>query len=204
MIVHSRSVESNPATDREKGGMGVRRNVCGVMTFEAAIDLSITDNTAYTVLVALKRLGYDALHAVERSEIYRLTLAGDMPQDDVARALLRAEIVFNPNKHRLSYVSGAVPGDTSPCDEWEAVVADRDDDTARVRQLLADRFGVRGLERLERSTAWRLFEKDRPASRERVEWACRTLLCNPYSQVATVRARPHRTVAGESAAVVER
>lgn len=174
------------------------------MIFEAAIDLSITDNTAFTVLVALQQLGYDALVAVERSEIYRLTLAGDSGPAAVARALLHAEIVFNPNKHRLSYESSDVPGGTPARDEWEAVVADRDDDTTRVRHLLADRFGVRGLERVERSTAWRLFEKDGPASKERLEWACRALLCNPYSQVATVRARPHRTVAGESAAVVER
>jgi phosphoribosylformylglycinamidine (FGAM) synthase PurS component len=174
------------------------------MIFEAAIDLSITDNTAFTVLVALRQLGYDALQTVERSEIYRLTLSGEMPPEDVARALLAAEIVFNPNKHRLSYERHAEAGDASVRDEWEAVIADRDDDTSRVQHLLADRFGVRGLERLERSTAWRLFEKDRPASKERLEWACRALLCNPYSQVATVRARPHRTVAGESAAVVER
>jgi phosphoribosylformylglycinamidine (FGAM) synthase PurS component len=174
------------------------------MIFEAAIDLSITDNTAYTVLVALKQLGYDALHAVERSEIYGLTLSGDMAPEDVARALLRAEIVFNPNKHRLSYASRAVPAGTPVPEDWEAVIADRDDDTSRLRHLLAERFGVQGLERLERSTAWRLFEKDRPASKERLKWACRVLLCNPYSQVATVRARPHRTVAGESAAVVAR
>jgi phosphoribosylformylglycinamidine (FGAM) synthase PurS component len=174
------------------------------MIFEAAIDLSITDNTAYTVLVALTQLGYHALYAVERSEIYRLTLSGDMPPEDVARALTRAEIIFNPNKHRLSYDRPVESGDNVVRQEWEAVVADRDDDATRVREQLAKRFGVRGLERLERSTAWRLFEKDQPASKERLEWACRALLCNPYSQIATVRARPHRTFAGESAAFVER
>ena len=175
------------------------------MIFEAAIDLSITDNTAFTVLVALKQLGYDALDAVERSEIYRLTLQdGDSSPEDVARALLHAEIVFNPNKHRLSYETRAESDGAPARDEWEAVVADRGDDTSRLRHLLADRFGMRGLERVERSTAWRLFEKEGPASKERLEWACRALLCNPYSQVATVRARPHRTVAGESTAVVER
>src|ERR1700682_1555412 len=194
MIVHSLSIDSNPATDGEKGQLDVGRNVRGVMIFEAAIDLSITDNTTYTVLVALKQLGYDALHAVERSAIYRLTLSGDMAPEDVARALLRAEVVYNPNKHRLSYESRATPDGPPVRDEWEAVIADRDDDTTRVRQLLVERFGVRGLERLERSTAWRLFEIDRPASKERLEWACRALLCNPYSQAATVRARPHRKI----------
>jgi hypothetical protein len=133
-----------------------------------------------------------------------MTLSGDMTPEDVAGALIRAEIVFNPNKHRMSYERRAAAGDISAREEWEAVIADRDNDTSRVRHLLADRFGMQGLDRLERATAWRLFEKDRPASKERLEWACRALLCNSYSQIATVRARPHRVVAGESAAVVER
>ena len=174
------------------------------MIFEAAVDLLITDNTAYTVLVALKQLGYDSLDRVERSEIYRLTLLDGQPPDDVARAVMHAEVVFNPNKHRLSYDAGSARGDAAPVEEWEAVVADRDDDTTRLTRMLADRFGVRGLKSIERSTAWRLFERDRPAPKERLEWACRVLFCNPHSQIATIRARPLRTAAGESEAAVER
>jgi phosphoribosylformylglycinamidine (FGAM) synthase PurS component len=174
------------------------------MIFEAAIDLSITDNTAYTVLVALKQLGYESLRGVERSEIYRLTIIDGGQPEDVARALMRAEVVFNPNKHRLSYDTGSKSAAVVAAGEWEAVVADRGDDATRLRRLLVDRFGIRDLEQIERSTAWRLIEKDRPAPKERLEWACRALLCNPYSQIATVRLRPHRTAAGESAAVVER
>ncbi|HEY5096223.1 MAG TPA: hypothetical protein VII69_14010 [Candidatus Eremiobacteraceae bacterium] len=170
------------------------------MIFEAAVDLSITDNTAYTVLVALKHLGYESLDRVERSEIYRLTLADDDRPEDVARSFMHAEVVFNPNKHRLSYDAGT----DAPGEEWEAIVADRDDDTTRLARVLAERFGVRGLRQVERSTAWRLYEKDRPASKDRVEWACRTLLCNPFSQIATIRARPHRAAAGETVASVER
>lgn len=174
------------------------------MIFEAAVDLSITDNTAYTVLVALTQLGYDSLARVERSEIYRLTLADDGPPEDVARAFMHAEVVFNPNKHRLSYVAGDDAANEAAGGEWEAIVADRDDDTTRLARVLAERFGVSGLKALERSTAWRLYEKDGPASKDRLEWACRTLLCNPHSQIATIRARPHRAAAGESAAFVER
>ena len=173
------------------------------MNFEAAVDLSITDNTAYTVLVALQQLGYRSLQRVERSELYRLTIAGEEPADAVAHALMRAEVIFNPNKHRLSYFAGSPVSDLDGR-EWEAVVADRDDETARLRRLLGEQFGVRGLERVERSTAWRLYEADRPAPKERLEWACSVLLCNAYSQTATVRARPRRIAAGESAVVVER
>jgi phosphoribosylformylglycinamidine (FGAM) synthase PurS component len=174
------------------------------MIFEAAIDLSITDNTAYTVLVALKQLGFDALQRVERSDLYRLTLSDEQPPEQVARALMRAEIVFNPNKHRLSYIAETPGANADSGEEWEAVVADRDDDTTRLRNLLVDRFGMRGLTNIERSTAWRLYEGDGPATKERLDWACRTLLSNPHSQYATVRARPQRACAGESKAFVER
>jgi phosphoribosylformylglycinamidine (FGAM) synthase PurS component len=174
------------------------------MIFEAAIDLSITDNTAYTVLVALRQLGYESLHAVERSEIYRLDLRDDASPDAIARVLTRAEVIFNPNKHRLSYHADDGTAGADPGEEWEAVVKDRDDDTTRLRTLLVDRFDVRGLNAIERSTAWRLYESERPAPKERLEWACRMLLCNPHSQIATICARPHRASVGESAAVVER
>lgn len=174
------------------------------MIFEAAIDLSITDNTAYTVLVALTQLGYESLHHVERSELYRLNLLDDQSPEDVARALMRAEVVFNPNKHRLSYLAESEAGSTDAVAEWEAVVADRDDDTTRLTRMLGERFGVRGLKSIERSTVWRLYERDRPAPKERLEWACQALLCNPHSQIATIRARPRRIAAGESVTVVER
>ena len=117
---------------------------------------------------------------------------------------MRAEIVFNPNKHRLSYIAESPGADVNSEEEWEAVVADRDDDTTRLRNLLVERFGMRGLTNIERSTAWRLYEGDRSATKERLDWACRTLLSNPHSQYATVRALPHRASAGESKAIVER
>jgi len=204
MIVRSRSTGENPAERWEKGRLLVRRKTPAVMIFEAAVDLSITDNTAFTVLVALKQLGYESLQRVERSDLYRLTLVADEPAADITRALMRAEVVFNPNKHRMSFADGSPAGGRGTGGEWEAVVADRDDDTTRLRRLLAERFGVPGLDRIERSTAWRLYDSDGPAPKERLAWACGVLLCNPYSQTATVRERPYRIAAGESAAVVER
>src|SRR5450755_351171 len=144
MIVRSRSSGKNPAGEEEKGRLRVRRKTPIAMIFEAAVDLTITDNTAYTVLVALQQLGYGALQRVERSDVYQLILAEDQPPAEIARALMRAEVIFNPNKHRMSYVAGSPAADRD-AREWEAVVADRDDETTRLRRLLGERFGVRGL-----------------------------------------------------------
>lgn len=153
--------------------------------YEFAIELTAGDNTAFTVLTALRSMGYDALERVERDDLLRLSIAdGGLPLEECAAALMRAEVVFNPNKHRLAYAA----------DErtalHEAVVADKDDDTAALADLLRDRFGVRGLDAVERATGWRLYEASGAAPVERLEWACRELLANPFSQTFAIRARP--------------
>jgi phosphoribosylformylglycinamidine (FGAM) synthase PurS component len=154
-------------------------------SLEFAIDLTVPDNTAFTVLTALRSMGYDDLTRVERSSLLRLAMeSGSMSADECGHALTHAEIVFNPNKHRLSLASETHTGSA------EAVVADKDDDTESLKETLAQRFGLRGLESVERATAWRLFEGEAPASAERLDWACKNLLANPHSQNCEVRARP--------------
>ena len=153
--------------------------------FEFAIELTVPDNTAFTVLTALRELGYRDLERVERAELLRLRVTdGAMTIDECGRALMRAEVVFNPNKHRLTYAAGGETG------SFEAIVAEKDDDSTGLSDLLSGHFGVRGLESVERATAWRLFDEGGAASKKRLEWACRELLANPFSQTCSVRGRP--------------
>jgi len=153
--------------------------------FEFAIELTVPDNTAFTVLTALRGLGYPELERVERGDLLRLRVDdGAMSIDECGAALTRAEVVFNPNKHRLMRAGS---GET---DLLEAVVADKDDDAESLRALLTDHFDMRGLKGVERATVWRLYEGDRAAPRDRMEWACRSLLANAYSQTYVVRNRP--------------
>ncbi len=154
-------------------------------TYEFAIELTAGDNTAFTVLTALRSMGYEPLHRVERDELLRISVEeGGLSADACAAALVRAEVVFNPNKHRLSYAAA----ERGPL--HEAVVRDKDDDTASLADVLRERFGVRGLRRIERATAWRLYEQNGAAPVERLEWACRGLLANPFSQTFEIRNRP--------------
>ncbi|MDQ6766194.1 MAG: hypothetical protein M3Z41_00045 [Candidatus Eremiobacteraeota bacterium] len=163
---------------------------------DAAIELIIPDNTAFTVLIALHQLGYEQLTKVERSEHVILTVSQEEKPEDVMTALSRAEVLFNPNKHQLSY---AVEGTTQPArpPEFEAFVRDVDENNDRLVALLSGTFGMRTLRGLERSVAWRLHEHSGPASRERLEWACQALLANPISQAYDIRPRPVRRRVGE-------
>jgi len=149
-------------------------------------------------LATRRELGYNALERVERSEIIRLQ-ADAQPSDAVSiiERVTHAEILFNPNKHRMSYatpskqtaVGAATPNGAA---EWEALVTDRDDATAGLVHLLQGPFGIKELRSLNRGVAWRLYEAHGPAPKERIEWACRQLLANPFSQTFVARAVPLR------------
>lgn len=158
--------------------------------YEFAVELTVGDNTAFTVLGALRGLGYDDLERVERSDLLRLRVPdGGVTASACGAALTHAEVVFNPNKHRLALLA---PPETGT---FEAVVTDRDDDSSALADLLRDRFGIDRLEGVERATAWRLFERGgKVAGDERLDWACRNLLANEYSQSYEVRRSPTRTV----------
>jgi phosphoribosylformylglycinamidine (FGAM) synthase PurS component len=168
------------------------------MKIDVAIELIIPDNTAFTVLTALRHLGYAELEIVERAEHIILTVDDDAQPDDLVAHLARAEVVFNPNKHRLSY---AVEGSAPPAKpaELEVLVRDKDEDNSRLVRLLTTTFGVSGVHDIERAVGWRLRDTQGAASPERLEWACRELLANRISQRYDIRPRPHATSVREKA-----
>ena len=115
-----------------------------------AISLKIPDNTAYTALVTLRRLGIDVAR-LERSEIVRFA---DAPEPGaLVAAVERDESLYNPNKHRVTVLDTDAP---RPGEVW--IVQDDDD----------------------RPVAWRLYvSPDLPAETAVLAQAAERLLCNP-------------------------
>ncbi len=168
------------------------------MRIDVAIDSIIPDNTAFTVLTSLHHLGYTELTNVERSEHILLKVLDGTRADEVASELSHAEVIFNPNKHRLSYAAENAP-DVEPA-QFEALVRDRDENNRPLQDLLVTTFGMTALLGLERAIGWRLYEAKGSAARDRLEWACAALLCNPVSQRFQIRRRPVSLQVGEPAA----
>lgn len=161
-------------------------------TIDVAIELIIPDNTAFTTLRALQALGYSELEHVHRADyLGLLTSPGAPGSEEVVHALSRAEVVFNPNKHRLLYASADRPPSERPA-EWEALVTDLEPEDERLRKLLVTTFRMPYLETVSRGVVWHLSERAAPASHERTLWACDALLANPVSQRYQVRPRPQR------------
>lgn len=128
-----------------------------------SIGLKIPDNTAYTALVALRKLGVEVAR-IERSEIYFFD------ESDPASLLRRVEAdetIFNPNKHRVRLLDEAIP---RPGEVWIETLTD----AAKVT--------------LPPVVAWRLLATNgEPAAAAMLDAAIERLLCNPAIERAVTR-----------------
>jgi phosphoribosylformylglycinamidine (FGAM) synthase PurS component len=128
-----------------------------------AIGLKIPDNSAYTAMVTLRRLGVD-VQRVERNEIVRFE--SDKDSAELRARVERDESIFNPNKHRLTVLTSPKP---RPGEVWIETIGSE----ATVARMPAQRY-----------VGWRLFAGDAPASRETLDAAVTSLLCNPAIEKA--------------------
>lgn len=119
-----------------------------------AISLKIPDNTAYTALVALRRVGV-AVERVERSEVYFFD--DDRDATALSDRVAADETIFNPNKHRLTVLERDTPGRG---EVW-------------IEPLVAAKAGPAAI-------AWRLLDGNGgPVERRVLAAATERLLCNP-------------------------
>ncbi len=123
------------------------------MLHTIAIKLKIPDNTAYSALTALRRLGVDVAR-VERADIWQFEDSAS--SEEVAARVQRNESLFNPNKHTLEVLPSPKP---RPGETW-----------------ICHGEPVEGPKHY---IAWRLFgDANQPASQATVEEAIEKLLCN--------------------------
>lgn len=135
-----------------------------------AIELKIPDNTAFTALSALQRLGV-AVERVERGEVWEVDDRGN-PATLVERVAANPAI-FNPNKHRIE-----LRDDREGPQAGEAWITPADDG-----DMVGERLGGSGIAdvaRAARWTAWRLRDASgAPVDRATLAGAVDRLLCNP-------------------------
>jgi phosphoribosylformylglycinamidine (FGAM) synthase PurS component len=131
-----------------------------------SVGLKIPDNTAYTALVALRRLGV-AVERVSRSEIYFFE---DGDPEALAIHVMSDETIFNPNKHRLSVLDSNKP---HPGEVWIVPL---------------------GAQHGPAATAWRLFDaKGLPVDDGVLSAAIERLLCNPAIERAVTAGPSERS-----------
>jgi phosphoribosylformylglycinamidine (FGAM) synthase PurS component len=169
-----------------------------------AVELTIPDNTAFTALVTLQRLGIPC-DEVHRTDIYAFEVDDDRVAELDAN-IRQIETLFNPNKHVLRI------GDKNP-EAGEVWIAEREEaieegaegledndlwdhdgdgegdegETARAEAQSGLRLAGRelaGVHSLRHMTAWRLRKDGRDVSEKVLAAAVEGLLCNPAFQKA--------------------
>ena len=132
------------------------------MLHTVAIKLKIPDNTAFSALTALRRLGVD-VDRVERADIWQF--AGPASGDDVAASVQRNESLFNPNKHALELRESPTP---QSGEAWVSTIA--------ATHAVAPDASAAAVHHV----GWRLFGRDgMPVPAATLKEAVEKLLCNP-------------------------
>lgn len=141
-----------------------------------AVELTIPDNTAFTALVTLQRLGIacDDLH---RADVYLFDV-DDRFAGELEETIPALETIYNPNKHRLRRCENRpAHGEVWITDVQGGVKAASGGLHIAGRELP----GVRALCRF---TAWRLTANGQDVPENVLRAAVEALLCNPAYQKA--------------------
>lgn len=137
------------------------------MARAVAIALKIPDNTAYTALVALRRLGVDVAR-VERSEIHFFD-DGETPES-LLRRIESDERIFNSNTNRIRLLDEAIP---RAGEVWIEPLSHPSTSLGVTRNSVV---------------AWRLADENgEPSGRAVLDAAVERLLCNPAIERAVTR-----------------
>jgi hypothetical protein len=132
------------------------------MTRAVSVSLKIPDNTAYTALVALRKLGVD-VDRVERSQIHFVD--DEKNPESLLRRLESDETIFNPNTQRIHLLDETIP---AAGEIW-------------IQPLSGPSESV---------VAWRLVAADgQPSEPGVLDAAAERLLCNPAIERAVTRHR---------------
>src|SRR3989338_10088068 len=70
-------------------------------TVEMFVSLKVPDNVAITAFNALKRMGYDKLKSLERSDYYRFDIKDN--SEDFKEKISNVDILVNANKHKYNF-----------------------------------------------------------------------------------------------------
>ena len=68
---------------------------------EMFVSLKVPDNVAITAFNTIKRMGYDKLKNLERSDYYKFDIKDDA--EDFKEKISNADILVNANKHKCSF-----------------------------------------------------------------------------------------------------
>ena len=154
---------------------------------EMFVSLKVPDNVAITAFNTLKRMGYDKLKNLERSDYYKFNIKDNA--EDFKERISNADILVNANKHKYNFELNNEKTNNKK-------IKNKDNNFKKISILIQDigngsgllstlreRLGFDSIKRLEKGVLWTMhFDKKANAKKIAVDIAKNLLMNENYQR----------------------
>ncbi len=147
-------------------------------TVEMIVSLKVPDTTAITALQTLRRIGFDKVENIDRSDYYKFYIEGDSRK--FQQEISKVDILVNANKHSCAF---SIEKDNSV----KILVKNINDDGSGILSTLNKRLGFRNIKKMEKGILWTLsINADEKQALQIADKAAKELLVNEHYQEYTI------------------
>jgi|SRR3989338_2457052 len=161
-------------------------------TVEMFVSLKVPDNVAITAFNALKRMGYDKLKSLERSDYYKFDTKDNA--EDFKEKISNVDILVNANKHKYNFeLNNEKNTNKKNKDNFEnqknekykkinILVQDLDNGSG-LFSVLKERLGFDNIKKLEKGILWTMhFDKKANAKKISMDITKNLLMNESYQK----------------------
>ena len=143
-------------------------------TVEMIVSLKVPDTTAITALQTLKRMGFNKIDDVKRSEYYKFSVESDIKK--FQGKICKVDILVNANKHSCDF---SMKKDNT----IKILVKNINGDGSGILSTLKDRLGFKNIKKAEKGILWSLdIDAGKKEAIEIAHKSAKELLVNEHYQ----------------------
>ena len=145
------------------------------------VSLKVPDNVAITAFNTIKRMGYDKLKSLERSDYYKFDIKDNI--EDFKEKISNVDILVNSNKNKFSFsIKNNINNKYNNLKKINILVQDIDNGTGLL-STLRERLGFGTINKLEKGVLWTMhFDKKTNAKKIAVDIAKNLLMNENYQK----------------------
>jgi len=143
-------------------------------TIEMFVSLKVPDNVAITAFNTLKRIDYNQLKKLEKSDYYKFEIKDDV--DKFKKQISNVDILVNSNKNKFSFSMGKNNNNVI-----NVLVEDLDNQNGLL-STLKERLGFTNIKKLEKGILWTMYFDKKSNAKNIARDITKSLLMNENYQ----------------------
>jgi len=149
---------------------------------EMFVSLKVPDNIAITAFNTLKRMGYNKLKKLERSDYYKFGVKDNI--EEFKRQISNTDILINSNKHKYNFDLNNNANNKKNNIKYKKInilVQDLDNGNSLL-STLKERLGFTNIKKLEKGILWTMYFDKKAQARKIAVDITKNLLMNENYQ----------------------